>query len=122
MIPNAPARRIAAAVLIVACGARTIARGRDYADLKTFNEATVEASPNAVKALVNAARTRLRLGDAAGARPLLEHAVAVWPDYQRAWHLLAESCDALGDGAHAAEARRGESRAAGRGAGGDEPL
>ncbi len=121
-IRNVQARRIAVAVLIVACGARTIARGRDYADLKTFNEATVGASPNATKALVNAARTRLRLGDAAGARPLLEHAVAVWPDYQRAWHLLAEACDVLGDTSRADEARRSEALAAGRGAGGDEPL
>ena len=122
MIPKAQARRIAVAVLIVACGARTIARGREYADLKTFNEATVQASPSAVKALVNAARTRLRLGDAAGARPLLERAVAIWPDYQRAWHLLAEACDALGDAPHAGEARRNETAAAGRGAAGDEPL
>ena len=121
-IANVSWRRVLLALLVVACAARTIARGRDYHDLTTFNEATAHASPRAVKALVNAGRTRLRAGDASGARPMLERAVAIWPDYARAWRLLADTCDALGDAPSAAEARRRETLAASQAAAGDEPL
>jgi tetratricopeptide (TPR) repeat protein len=121
-IPHVGLRRVAAAALLVACGARTIARGGDYHDLVTFNEATAQASPRAVKALVNAGRTRLRLGHAGDALPLFERAVAIWPDYARAWHLLGDARDAVGDASGAQEARRREHIATSKAAPGDEPL
>jgi protein O-mannosyl-transferase len=121
-IPTASWRRIAVAVLLVACAARTTARGGDYRDLATLNEATAAASPRAVKALVNAGRTRLRTGNAAGARPLFERAVAIWPDYAKGWRLLADSCDAVGDAAAAEEARRRARTAVALASPADEPL
>jgi hypothetical protein len=115
-------RAAAVALLLVAAASRTIARGRDYRDLETLTEATVEASPRAVKALANSGRTRLRAGDAAGARERLERAVTIWPEYTSAWRLLAEACAAAGDGACAERARASADAAAGRTQGADEPL
>ncbi len=112
-IPKAAWRGAAVAVLLVACGARTMVRGSDYRDLAALSEATVEASPRAVKALANAGRTQLRQGHPELAIPPLERAVAIWPDYLKAWGYLAEAYAASGDEARAADARR---RA------GDEPL
>ena len=112
-IPKAAWRGAVVGVLLVACGARTIARGRDYRDLAALSEATVAASPRAVKALANAGRTQFRQGHPELAIPLLERAVAIWPDYAKAWGYLAEAYAASGDEARAADARR---RA------GDEPL
>jgi len=121
-IPKASWRAVAVGVLLVACGARTTARGGDYRDLATLSEATAEASPRAVKALFNAGRVRMRQGQAVLAVPLLERAVAIWPDYARAWELLAETYGASGDRARAEDARRQAEAAASRAAKGDEPL
>ena len=112
-IPKVAWRGAVVGVLLLACGARTIARGGDYRDLSTLSEATVAASPRAVKALANAGRTQFRQGHPELAIPLLERAVAIWPDYAKAWGYLAEAYAASGDEARAADARR---RA------GDEPL
>ncbi len=109
-------------VLIAACAARSFARGGDYRDLATLSEATVAASPRAVKALVNAGRTRLRQGHAARAVPLLERAVEIWPDYRRAWELLADAYAAEGNEARAGEARRRANESHARAIMGDEPL
>lgn len=81
----------ALAAVVAACGARTYVRGADYRDLATLSEATVAASPSSVKALYNAARTRLRQGHAAEAIPLLERALAIWPEYENARRLLEEA-------------------------------
>ena len=75
-------------------------------DLATLSEATAAASPRAVKALANAGRTQLRQGHPELAIPLFERAVAIWPDYAKAWGYLAEAYAASGDAARAAEARR----------------
>jgi len=112
-IPKAAWRGAVVGLLLVACGARTIARGGDYRDLATLSQATVAASPRAVKALANAGRTQFRQGHPELAIPLLERAVAIWPDYAKAWGYLAEAYAASGDEARAADARR---RA------GDDPL
>jgi hypothetical protein len=93
-LASIPRRRwgIAALGVLLAAGAgRTIARGRDCADLATLSEATASSSPRAVKALVNAGRTRLRQGRAAEAIPLFERAIAIWPDYTRARELLEQA-------------------------------
>ncbi len=112
-IPKVAWRGAVVGVLLLACGARTIVRGGDYRDLATLSQATVAASPRAVKALANAGRTQFRQGHPELAIPLLERAVAIWPDYAKAWGYLAEAYAASGDEARAADARR---RA------GDEPL
>ncbi len=105
-IPKAAWRGALVGLVLVACGTRTIARGGDYRDLATLSEATAAASPRAVKALANAGRTRLRQGRADLAVPLLERAVAIWPDYEKAWGYLAEAYAVSGDEARAADARR----------------
>jgi predicted Zn-dependent protease len=46
--------------------------------------------------------------------PILERAVAIWPDYARAWQLLAEAYAAQGDVAAAEEAKRKEQAATSR--------
>jgi len=121
-IPKDLWRGAAVAILLVASAARTIARGADYRDAATLSEATAAASPRAVKALANAGRARLRQDQPALAVPLLERAVAIWPDYARAWELLADAYAASGDEARAAEARRRASEAASRAPAGDVPL
>ncbi len=115
-------RGVIVAGLVVALGARGLVRSGDYRDLVTLTEVTAASSPRAVKALVNAGRTRMRTGDPAGARPLLERAVAIWPDYARAWELLAQACDAEGDRACATSARDRAAAAAGRAPSAAEPL
>jgi len=90
-IPAPAWRGAALAAILVAGGSRTIARGRDYRDLAALSEATAAASPRAVKALYNAARTRMRLGRTPDAIPLLERAVAIWPEYARARELLEQA-------------------------------
>ena len=90
-IPSTVWRSVALGTLLVACASRTIARGRDYRDLAALSEATAAASPRAVKALYNAARTRLRQGHPKQAIPLLEQAIAIWPDYARARELLEQA-------------------------------
>jgi hypothetical protein len=121
-IPKSSWRAVVVLVLLVACGARAIARGGDYHDVATLSEATAEASPRAVKALANAGRIRLRQEHAVLALPLLEKAVAIRPDYARAWELLAEAYAASGDRARAEDARRRAKDAASRATTGDEPL
>jgi tetratricopeptide (TPR) repeat protein len=121
-IPKVAWRGVAVSILLVACGARTIARGGDYRDVQTLSEATAAASPRAVKALANAGRMRLRQGHADLALPLLEKAVAIRPDYARAWQLLADAYEASGDRARAEDARRRAQDGASRVATGDEPL
>jgi tetratricopeptide (TPR) repeat protein len=121
-IPKPAWRAAAVGILLAACGARTISRCGDYLSLATLSEATAEASPRAVKALANAGRTRLRQGNAAGARAPLERAVAIWPDYAGAWRLLAEVYAAQGDATRAVEAKARADAAASRAAAGDEPL
>lgn len=79
------------AALAVAGGWRTAVRAGDYRDLATLSEATVEASPRSVRALSNAARTRMRQGRPADAIPLLERSLAIWPDDPRAKALLQEA-------------------------------
>jgi tetratricopeptide (TPR) repeat protein len=121
-IPNTLWRGIAVSILVVACGGRTFVRGGDYRDVATLSEATAASSPRAVKALVNAGRVRLRQGQAVLAVPPLERAVAIWPDYARAWELLADAYTATGDTARAADARRRANAAASQAAPGDVPL
>ena len=121
-IPGASLRAAAVAAGLVLCAGRTIARGGDYRDVATLSEATAAASPRAVKALVNAARGRLRQHDAARALPLLEKAVAIWPDYARAWELLAEAYAATGQPARAEEAIRRASEAKLRASSADDSL
>lgn len=121
-IPKVAWRGVAISILLVACGARTIARGGDYRDVQTLSEATAAASPRAVKALANAGRMRLRQGHAVLALPLLEKAVAIRPDYARAWQILAEAYAASGDPTRAEKARQRARDAASRVATGDEPL
>ena len=82
---------VALAVVVGALCARTYVRSADYRGLATLSEATVAASPNSVKALYNAARTRLRLGHPADAVPPLEHALEIWPQYENARRLLEEA-------------------------------
>jgi hypothetical protein len=115
-------RAIAAGLLLAALSARTFARGGDFRDLSKLSEATAAASPQAVKALANAGRVRLRRGDAAGAVPLLTRAVAIWPDYAGAWRLLADAYAAQGDEARAAAARERAAAASAKAPPGDEPL
>jgi len=121
-IPKSSWRAVATGVLLVSCGARAIVRGGDYHDVATLTEATAEASPRAVKALANAGRIRLRQEHAVLALPLLERAVAIWPDYARAWELLAEAYAASGEGARAEDARRQARDAASRATADDDPL
>jgi hypothetical protein len=90
-IPGRTWSAVGLGALLLAGAARTIARGRDYASLSALSEATASASPRAVKALVNAGRTRLRQGRASDAIPLFEKAVAIWPDYTRAKELLEQA-------------------------------
>jgi hypothetical protein len=121
-IPNHRWRGVAVSILLVACGARTFVRGGDYRDVATLSESTAEASPRAVKALVNVGRVRLRQGQASLAVLPLERAVALWPDYARAWVLLGDAYTATGDTARAADARRRASAAASQAEPGDVPL
>ena len=121
-IPRNLWRGVAVSVLLVACGARTITRGREYRDVATLSLATAAASPRAVKALANAGRVRLRQDHAVLAVPILERAVTIWPDYARAWQLLADAYAATGDEARANDARRRAEDAASRAPAGDEPL
>jgi hypothetical protein len=121
-IPKKAWRGVAIAVLLVACGVRTHVRGGDYRSLAALSEATVAASPRAVKALANAGRGRLRQGQASRAVPLLERAVAIRPDYARAWELLAEAYAAVGDTSRAEDARRRAHDAPPQAATGDVPL
>lgn len=103
-----------AGVLVVALGARTAVRARDFQSLAALNEATAAASPRAVKALANQGRTLLRTGRAREAIDPLERAVGIWPDYSRALDLLSQAHAALGEGARAAEYRRRAEEAAKR--------
>lgn len=121
-IPNMRARVVVFAVLMVAAAGRTVFRGGDYRDVATLSDATAAASPRSVKALANAGRVRLLRHDAAGAIPLLERAVGIWPDYARAWEMLGEAYAAAGDGARAEEARRRGREAASRVSSADDPL
>jgi hypothetical protein len=82
-VPRAPLRAVALAAVVVAGGWRTSVRCGDFKDAATLAEATAAASPRSVKALYNAARTRLRQGRSRDAIPLLEEAVAIWPDYAK---------------------------------------
>jgi Tfp pilus assembly protein PilF len=77
-------------------------------------EATLAASPRAVKALANGGRTRLRQGQAAEAVAPLEAAVALWPDYVRALDLLADAHARLGEHERAEAYRRQARDAAAR--------
>ena len=121
-IPKSSWRALAVGAVVVALGARTVSRGDDYRSLAALTEATTEASPHAVKALVNAGRNRLRQGNAAGARPLLESAVAIWPDYAGAWRLLADVYAALGDATRAADAKARADAASSRDQDAADPL
>jgi len=121
-IPKKSWATLAVVVLVAAGGLRAIARCGDYESLAALSQATAAASPRAVKALVNAGRYRLRQGDAAGARPHFERAVAIWPDYAAAWRLLADACTALGDPACADDARARANAAASTATDGVEPL
>jgi tetratricopeptide (TPR) repeat protein len=103
-----PRRAIAIALLGAACAAgaaRTWVRAGDYRDLATLTEATAASSPRSVKALFNVGRTRLRTGRANEAIEPLERAVAILPDYPRAWATLAEAYAANGQPDKAREAR-----------------
>jgi hypothetical protein len=121
-IPGRAWRVASAALLITLGGARTVARGRDYRDVAALSEATAAASPRAVKALANAARVRLRQNRADQAVPLLDDAVAIWPDYARGWELLADALAATGDTARAEDAKRRAAEAASRAPMSAEPL
>jgi protein O-mannosyl-transferase len=90
-IPKAAWRGAAVGALLIVGSWRAIDRCGDFRDVATLSEATAAASPRAVKALVNAARTRMRRGDTAAAVPLLERAVAIWPEYARARDLLEQA-------------------------------
>jgi hypothetical protein len=87
-----PAWRVAIVAALLAGGAaRGWVRAGDYRSLQAFSEATVAASPRSVKALVNAGRTRLRLGQRSEGIELLERAVSIAPDYERARLLLDQA-------------------------------
>ena len=94
------------ALLLVAGGLRAADRSRDYRNKATFVEASVQASPRAVKALYNAGYTRLRAGSAAEALEPLERAVEIWPDYVLALVALSNAHAELGNAALANEYRR----------------
>ena len=67
-------------------------------------EATVRTSPRAVKSLATLGQIRLLVeGRPEEAIPILERAVAIWPDYPRPWSLLAEANRRLGRADRAAE-------------------
>lgn len=103
-IPGAAWRRIfAAGAILVAFTPRTALRARDYRSLVAIDAATAEASPRAVKALVNEGRTLLRTGQLREARDILERAVGIWPEYPRALELLSQAYAALGDPGRAAD-------------------
>jgi tetratricopeptide (TPR) repeat protein len=121
-VPKNLWRGAAVSILLVAGAGRTIVRGGDYRDAATLSEATAAASPRAVKALVNAGRVRLRQDHPALALPLLQRAVAIWPDYARAWELLADAYAETGDDARAADARKRAVDAASRAPAPDVPL
>lgn len=120
-LPGGPrARTAAAAATLLLLGARTWDRSGDYRDLLTLREATAAASPRAVKALVNAGRTRLRSGRPADAVAPLELATSIWPDYTRAWELLADAYAAVGRSDLAATAARHAHESGARGAVSDD--
>ncbi|HEX4824480.1 MAG TPA: tetratricopeptide repeat protein [Candidatus Polarisedimenticolaceae bacterium] len=98
-VPAALLRAVTLAALLVAGGFRTAVRCGDFKGAAALSEATVAASPRSVKALYNAARTRLRQGRAQEAIPLLEQAVAIWPDYAKARQLLDEARTGASSGA-----------------------
>jgi hypothetical protein len=114
-----PASRALAAVgiLVVALGARTALRSRDFGSLVALNEATAAASPRSVKALANQGRTLLRTGKPREAIAPLERAVAIWPDYARALDLLSQAHAATGDAVRAGEYQARAAAAAAKGAG-----
>jgi hypothetical protein len=91
-------------VLVFAVG-RTAVRTTDLKDHTTFVEATASDSPRAVKALMNAGRSRLRRGDTRGAVELLERAVEIWPEYRRALGVLGDAYERLGEREKAREVR-----------------
>lgn len=121
-VPKPSGRAVVISILLAACSARIFVRCGDYADLATLSEATAAASPRAVKALANAGRVRMRQGHPELAQPLLERAVALWPDYARAWQLLAEAYAEGGDAVRAEEARRRAAAAASPADRSDDPL
>jgi hypothetical protein len=104
-----------AIVLLAVLSARTAIRSRDFRALVRFQEATCSASPRSVKAMVNLARTRLELQKKpAEAIVLLERAVAMFPDYSRALHLLGQAYAAEGRSDLATEFERRAAEASGR--------
>lgn len=108
------ARRTVWVLLLLALvlgAARTVDRTGDFRDRAVFDQAAADASPRAVKALVNIGRTRLRQGRARDAIEPLERAVAIWPDYSAALSLLADVHTRLGDPVAAAHYHRRARRA-----------
>ncbi len=109
-------------LLLLAGGLRTVDRSRDYRDKATFVEASVQASPRAVKALYNAGYTRLRAGQATEALGPLERAVEIWPDYVLALEALSRAHADLGAEARAADYRKLAEEAAERRRSGEGSL
>ncbi len=101
---------IAIVTVLALATARTAVRAHDFRSLAALHEATVEASPRAVKALANLGRTRLEVQkQPREAIVPLEKAVALWPDYANALRLLSDAYATTGDAALAAEyARRAD--------------
>lgn len=93
-------------VVVAAAGVRTVRRAQDLRNHDALVLATVQASPRAVKALLNVARMELREGRIAEAIRDLERATSLWPDYPRALALLADAHERAGDPALAEEYRR----------------
>lgn len=89
----------AIAAIVVAGGTRVAIRCHDFRSSAAIYEATVRACPRAVKSLATLGQIRLLVEHRTEeAIPLLERAVAIWPDYPRPWGLLAEAYRRLGRG------------------------
>jgi hypothetical protein len=78
--------------LLALCGLQ-LGRLEDALDLYVSIEA---GAPDSVNAKVNLAFVLIKLGRAAAARPLLERAIELSPDYRRAWGYLGIALEQLG--------------------------
>lgn len=98
--------RVLAAVVVsvvLIAGGRGAVRTRDFRGSVELYEATVRATPRAVKSLASLGHVRLfKLDRPDLAIPPLESAIAVWPSYPRALDLLSRCHARLGRSVEAA--------------------
>jgi len=97
-----PVRRLlsgAVAVLVLAGGARTWARNRDWKDNASLFASTAAASPRSCKALDGYASELFTAGRPKEAIAWAERALAVYPDYPGAHQTLAKSLRVLANDA-----------------------